>query len=284
MEVYIEYVIFDNLIMDYLILFFTKLILNSKIKTKNMLISTLLGVVCAVFMPLVSINFYIMILLKLLLGMAMVIILKKYNNIREFLTHLLLFFTFTFVFGGLCFAVSNMLNVPVSGGGLLINGYEIPMGIFMLLLAVYVYFMVKLVQYIRHKNKYINYYFDVEIKIDGKSHFLRGYLDSGNKLYDNQTQLPVVVISFKSFCGMFKNMQLQNYLLEKTDAMGLKGAHYLNVNNVMCGGKMLVFEVDAINISNNSLNRKNEKVLLGVSERGFGSEYECLLHSEFLKG
>ncbi len=284
MEVYIEYVIFDNLIMDYLILFFTKFTLSSKVKKINLICSTMLGVVGAVLMPLITISIYLMLLLKLLLGLAMVLLLKKYKNFREFLTHLLLFFTYTFVFGGLCYAVLNMFNLPVSNSGLIINGFEVPMGLFMLLIAGYVYLLIKLVGYLRHKNEYINYYFDVEIKTCGNSYFVRGYLDSGNKLYDEQTHLPVVVISFKTFCKLFKKVPLQNYLLKRTENLGLKNAHYISVNNVVGTNDMLVFEVDEIKISNHSFNKNNNKILLGVSQKDFGSEFECLLHSEFLKG
>lgn len=284
MEVYIEYVIIDNFIINYLILFFTAFTIGTKIKKINMFISTMFGVICSVIYPLFTLNALMVLPLKIAIGILMILMLKKYSNFKQFLIHILLFFTFTFVFGGLCFAVLNILNLKTSTSGILINGYEIPLGVIVLLLAIYIYYLIKLIQYVRHKNNNINFYFDVILKIDNKNHLLRGYLDSGNKLYDNQSNLPVVVISFKTFCKLFSKISLENYFLNKPEDLGLKNAHYINVDNVVGAGKMLVFSVDEIIVENNQSKKTNKNFLLGVSEKSFSSEFECLLHSELLKG
>ena len=282
MEIYIEYVLLDNFIINYLILFFTKFLAQSKVKKINLLVSNVFGVVSAVLLPLVTLNIVFMLPLKTLIGVIMVLMLKKYNNFKQFLAHLLIFFTFTFVFGGLCYALINVFDLNTTASGVLINGYEIPMGIIMLLVSIYVYFLIKLVQFVRHKNEFAGYYYDVTIKLDNKKYYLRGYLDSGNKLYDDG--LPVVVVSFKTFCKLFSKLPIENYFLQKTEKLGLKNAHYITVNNVVGKGKMLVFSVDELVIQNSSTKKFNSNMLIGISNKTFSTEYDCLLHSECLKG
>lgn len=284
MEVYIEYVIFDNFVMNYLILFFTKFTVKSKIRKLNMIVSTLFGVVSAVLMPLITINFLLLIPIKLCVGVIMVLILKKYENFRQFAIHFLLFITYTFVFGGFCYAIINLFNMSTTASGIMICGFEMPMGLIMILMAFYVYFLSKIIAYTRHHNENSSLYFDVTIKNDNKNYYLRGFVDSGNKLYDTESNKPIVVISFKTFCRLFSKAPIENYFLNKPEKLGLTDAHYINVDNVVGGGKMLVFKVDEIKIQHDKLIKKNNDYLVGISNKNFSSDFECLLHSEVLRG
>ena len=283
MEVYIEYVVFDNFVMNYLILFFTKFAIRSKIKKLNMFLSTIFGVGCAVVLPLVTLNIAVMIPAKICVGVLMVLMLKKYENFRQFSVHLLLFLTFTFVFGGFCYAVINLFNLPTTASGVLLLGFEVPMGLIMLLMAVYVYFLSKIILYSRHRNENDEFYYDVTIKLNGQNYYLRGFLDSGNKLTD-ETDTPIIVISFRTFCKLFTKVPLENYFLNKPDQLGLNDAHYIEVDNVVGGGKMLVFRGDEIKIQHDKYVKNNNNFLIGISNKNFSSEFECLLHNKLVKG
>ena len=64
MEVYIEYVIIDNFIIDMLILLFTSLVLGSKVGKLRLVLSTLIGVVGAIFMPFIYLPNIILFFIK----------------------------------------------------------------------------------------------------------------------------------------------------------------------------------------------------------------------------
>ena len=281
MEVYIEYVIIDNFIIDLLILLFTCIVLASKTSKIRLLLSTAIGVVGAIFMPFVSLPFFPMFLLKVFIGVIMVVFLKKYATIREFLTHFIMFFTFTFVFGGLCYGICLMLGDSTLG--VLVNAYEFPMGLIVLVIATYLYLLWKLLIYVRNKNKNISLYYDVTLLISGQKHYIRGYVDSGNSIYDDGK--PVIVVSFSSFCKMFKQFPYQNLLLCKADKIPLKNAHFVDYITAGGEGKMLVFDAEELIYKNTSNKEtRTSNISIGVCKRSFNSDFDCLLHSEFLKG
>ena len=281
MEVYIEYVIIDNFIIDMLILLFTSLVLGSKVGKLRLVLSTLIGVVGAIFMPFIYLPNIILFFIKLVLGVIMVVVLKNYLTFRDFFAHFMMFFTFTFVFGGLCYGICLLLGDSTLG--VLVNAYEFPMGLIVLVVATYLFLLWKLLIYVRHKNKNISLYYDVVLKMGEDRYYFRGYIDSGNSMYDNGK--PVVVISLSTFCKIFKQFPYQNLLLCKADNMPLKNARFVDCTTAGGESKMLVFDVEEIrykNIDQKEISTAN--VSVGVSKRCFKSDFDCLLHSEFLKG
>lgn len=275
MEVYIEYVIIDNLVIDYLIIYFTQMLIGVKFKRLNIVLAVVWGVVCAVILPLFSIKTIYLFLVKIFIGFVMVLILKKYANFREIFITCIVVYTVTFLMGGICFAVSQLLGINTSGNEILINGYEIPMSMFVVFASMYFYFLVQLVKYLRNKNKVINYYYDVELKQGQKTYYLRGFLDSGNKLLDDNS--PVVLIPFRVFARIFKDYPIEKIPLGNAP----NNPHYITTFSVGDKNKLLVIDVDEIIIKNNKKKKKYCDVKLGISKVNFSSDFDVLLHSTF---
>lgn len=275
MEVYIEYVILDNLIIDYLIIFFTKKFLSFEFRKQNMLIAIIFGVVSAVVLPLFSIKTIYLFFIKIMTGLIMVLILKKYANFRQYLTTCIVLFTITFLFGGLCIGINSMFGIKTTGGQVLINGYAFPVSIFVLFASVYLYLFMQLIRYTKHRNKLANFYFDVQIMLNKKTYFLRGYLDSGNKLFDNGN--PVVVIPLKTFMKIFKDYPIEKIPL----GVAPNNPHYLTTLSVGESDRILVIEIDKLLMKNNEQNKEYTNVKLGLSKANFSSDFDLLLHSSF---
>ncbi|MBR4745253.1 MAG: sigma-E processing peptidase SpoIIGA, partial [Clostridia bacterium] len=132
--------------------------------------------------------------------------------------------------------------------------------------------------YLKHKQARCSTY-DVTITIDGKKYYIRGFLDSGNRLYDDNK--PIVVISFACFCKMFKNFPFDKIMLDRVSGVDLKNAHYINVVTATSSAKMLVFNCDSIQICHDDINIQKSNVAMGVSKKNF-SQFECLLHEGLL--
>lgn len=275
MEVYIEYVIIDNLIIDYLIVFFTGFLLSKKYKPINKLLSILFGVGSAVILPLFSIRFFYLFLIKIITGILMVVFLKKYANFREFLTTCIALFTTTFLMGGLCMGICNLLGFKIDGGQVLINGYDFPISIFIVFASIYFYLFINLIKYLKHKNKLTNYYFDVKVKQNNKIYYLRGFLDTGNKLLDNSS--PVVIITLKQFLKIFKDYPLEKIPL----GVAPNNPHYLETISVGDKNRLLIIDIDEISIKNNEKIGVYNNVKLGICKANFSSDFDMLLHSSF---
>lgn len=281
MEVYIEYVIIDNFIIDMLILLFTSNVLGGRINKFRLFLSTVVGVTGAIIMPFVLLPGVLMFLVKIFTGVIMVLLLKKYSSFREFFTYFIMFFTFTFVFGGLCYGLCLLLGNSTLG--VLVNAYQFPMGLIVLIISVYLYLLWKLLIYVRTKNNNITLYRDIILKIGTSKHYIRGYVDSGNTIYDDTR--PVVVVSFSAFCKMFKQFPYQNLVLSRLDKLPVKNAHYLNFSTASGEDKMLVFDIDELSYKNcDNKDKVVTNVCIGVAKTSFNSDFDCLLHSEFLKG
>ena len=78
MEIYIEYVLIDNLVINALILLCTKKTLKLKTSWLRLGLSSLLGTVVAVMLPLINISSIFLILIKIGLGVLMVLILSRF--------------------------------------------------------------------------------------------------------------------------------------------------------------------------------------------------------------
>jgi len=273
MEIYIEYLLIDNLIINMLIIVFSGFLTGGKYKKVNIFLSDLFGTTCAVFMPLISLNAGMLVLIKVGVGVVMVGLLKKYANFKEFFLTIIVFYTITFLFGGVCFGVNEMFGIGLKNGQLVINSYMFPVSLFCLFASGYFYLLFWLIKYFRRKNKLQNLYFDVTIKLNDKLHFLRGFLDTGNKLECNGDN--VVLVPMKVFLKEFREYPIEKIVVNPS---------YLQVKTVGKLDEIVVVDVDEINIKNNEKNITMQNIKIGLSKQGFSSDFECLLGCEMLRG
>ena len=273
MKIYIEYVILDNLIINLVIILLTGLVLSKKYDFMRILTADLFGTACAIALPYLKVSIFVLIPFKLFVGLLMTSLFKKYANYKEYLVTFIVFLSMTFLMGGVCYAVNQMFGLKVVGGQLIITNYSLPVSMFCAVAGVYFYLLFWLIKYLKHRNSLNNYYFDVEIKIDKKVHFLRGYLDTGNKLTDGGKS--VVLVPMKTFLKEFKD-----YPLEKLCC----NPKYMLVKAVSGFDKMQVVDAEEILIKNSEKVITMQNIKIGLSKANFSSDFDCLLNAEMLKG
>lgn len=273
MEIYVEYVIFDNFIINLLIVIFTGFLLDRRYKKFNIFIADCFGTTCAVLLPLVSINASFLFGFKLIAGIIFVGLLKKYSGLREYFTTFFVFLTVTFLFGGICYGVNAMFGFSLSNGQVLINNYAFPVSLFCAVASGYLFLLVWLIKYLRIRNKLSNLYFDVTIKLNGKLHFLRGFLDTGNKLKYRDSN--IVLVPRKVFLREFNEFSI-NELILKPNKMLVKAVSGFE--------EIVVLDIDEINVKNNEKNITMQNVKIGLSEADFSSDFDCLLGGNICMG
>lgn len=288
MEVYIEYVVIDNLIINYLLLWLTNLTLKLKAKKRMCFLSSVLGTIASVLMPLIKLNTLspifqnaILLVFKIFVGLILVLIIAKYKNFLYYITAFFLFLTYTFVLGGMCFGIMYLLNLETTFSGLVLFGFEIPVGLFVLLGAMYLKILYFIVKTIRHKNAYHKFYFDVIIKNDNKKIAITGFMDSGNQINENCGG--VVVINYKTLIKLYPNLNYQSLIMGSLKNTGLKNAEFVNVINSSGNSKMLTFTLDELEIiddNNKVVNLKNQKI--GLAKTNFNGKFDCLLSPDVM--
>ncbi len=261
MEVYIEYVIIDNLIIDLIILFITAKILKLKIKKRIIFLSAIIGTAFAVVMPLISINFYLLTLLKLIVGFLMIIILKSYANFLEMTATFLVLIMVTFMLGGVCYSILSLSGGVVHPQNLIIFGFESPISIFLLIICFFVFLFLKILNFIQHKTAITTYIYKIKISINNKEFELNALLDTANELFDENNR-PVIVLS-------------QNYYKKIVNSTNLKPTEYLQVHSVTTLANLIAFEVDSLEIMDKNIKKMPAK--FAVSQVSF-ENYDCLLN------
>jgi len=188
MEAYIEYVILDNFTIDLLILLIVINILRFKVKKGRILLSASLGTAGAVVMPIIPLAAAIAV--RIILAPLMILILRKYKSLKEYILTLLIMLAVTFGAGG---AVMAIFNMSVSDNYMFIN---YPQGGIVGLSAlgiIIIFYAVKQLSLFTRVIPQGRELYDVTVKIGDDLIKMKAFYDSGNSLYDNDYK-PVLII------------------------------------------------------------------------------------------
>lgn len=105
MTIYIDIVIIENLIMNYIILLATGMVLKIEIKHMRLILASLVGAIYTVLVYMQIIPIYSNFLLKIILSFVIVYIAFRVQSIKQMWKNLLFFYLISFVFGGTAFAL-----------------------------------------------------------------------------------------------------------------------------------------------------------------------------------
>ena len=105
MTIYIDIVIIENLIMNYIILLATGMVLKIEIKHMRLILARLVGAIYTVLVYMQIIPIYSNFLLKIILSFVIVYIAFRVQSIKQMWKNLLFFYLTSFVFGGTAFAL-----------------------------------------------------------------------------------------------------------------------------------------------------------------------------------
>ncbi len=262
MTVFIEYVLIDNLVIDYLILKATLKLTGNKIKVWRLLLCALLGAVGALIYPILEFNSVIVTLLKICFGLLMVVLASTYKSIKSFFISAVIFFLLTFALGGGIIGIFTILNLDYSS--------EISIGI--MILPVYILYktVYSFISYLYRRKDIFSNVYDIEVTINNKTLRLTGFYDTGNCVYDSDC--PVIFCEKKT---IFKFI---------TDATELQKLRSIEFNTVSGKDRGLSIKIDELKIYiSDEPNIFNNVTMCGTNSR-VGQNYDVILHSSLIGG
>ena len=212
MTVYLDIVLLENIVINYVILFTTGAINKIKTKVINLCLASFIGAIYAVLSFTSTLQIYEGVTIKILLSIAMVYIAYRPEKIKLLFRQLMLFYLVSFAFGGTAFALLYFIRPQdiLLKNGLLIGTYPIKIAF----LGAFLGFTVVHVASKGIKNK-INkrdMFCNVEINIENKMINVKAMIDTGNLLKEPITGIPVVVIETSKLRGT-----LPEEVIEKAD-------------------------------------------------------------------
>jgi len=243
MIVYIDLVMLLNIVLDSILLMSVSVLLGRNVTIKKIIFGSLVGSVSTLIL-FISITSLELLILKFILGIVMCIVTFGYVNIKYTLNNVFYLYIVSFIIGG---------------GLTLIKDYGY-YNYFILIIGFIIISYLFIKQMKKYQDNYSNYY-KVDVYIKGNRYKLNGYLDTGNKLYDQYKNRPIILISKKI-----------NYNLEDIIYVS-----YVSLNNeslVKC------LKSDKIIVNNKVFNN----YLIGLSDKKFHIDgVNCILHSK-MKG
>lgn len=260
MTVYIEYVLIDNFVIDYLLLKATFVIMGISISQWRLFLCAFLGAIFALALPLLNFNAVLVGAIKVLFGLLLVTLSARFRNKREFYLSLITFFCLTFLSGGIIIGVFTIFGLDYSA--------EISVALMFIPVYFVIRFVVAVVKFIYRRKSVMANLYDVEILVDGKSKMGKGFLDTGNALFDGDS--PIIVCNFKFAMGL-----IDNALLKPVKKISVKTATGEKNLTAIKTQAVKIFIADRPHIFNN--------VTLCVTKNSVGDGYDVILHPHLLK-
>ena len=260
MKVYIEYVIFNNLMVNLMILYLTGFILKRRIQLYRLVLSSCIGTIYAVLLPYIGFKYDFGI--KVILSFIMIVIAFSPISIKEYVKNIIVFYLLTFVFGGIIIGLQNIINFDV------INSLLYPNSVGVGCLALMVILFLITCKYIIHvyliKYKRDIFYYNVTISFKKKTVNCRGYLDSGNKLYYKGVKVVVVDDN------ILNSLSISNECCD---------CNLIEVKTINKETFVRAYKLDSIVISNSRYNKFYKNIYAIRSNRQF-KDYQILLHCD----
>ena len=272
MTVYLDLILIENIIMNYIIILTTSIICKEKSKHIRFILASTIGAVYSIVQYISNLEIYGYEILKLLLAICMVYISFKAKSFKVLVKQLFIFFLTSFCFGGASYYllhseiiqnraqnISNPIKAAILGG---IVGFIIINISFEILKK-------------RLTKKDLIY--DIEIFYNSRNKKLKVLLDTGNLLKDPITNIPVIIIEKEKLKGILPGVVLDNSNLmnENMDNMSAEIKSRCNIIPFKSIGKnngiIMGFRPDFIRVYENDetlekkaiIKKKKKKILKG---------------------
>ena len=194
MTFYVDVVLIENLLMNYIILFATGGILKIKINHIRLVLASLVGAIYTIIAYISNLRIYSNFFLKLILSVVIIYIAFNPKSVKKLCKFTLIFYLTSFVFGGAAFALIYIVKPQeiLRNNGLVLNSNSLKV----IFISAIVAFMIITIGFKVVKNKISakDMYCDIKIKLNHKEIETKAMIDTGNFLKEPITNTPVIVV------------------------------------------------------------------------------------------
>ena len=295
MTIYIDIVLIENLVMNYIILYATATIIKAPKSYWNLFLASLIGSLYSVIAYILVFHIYSNFVFKIFLSIVMVYVAFIPKKMKNMLKQLLLFYLTSFVFGGVAFSLIYWIkpqNIIIKNG-VFVGTYALKT----ILLGAIVGFVIISIGFKIVKNKIDKnqLFCDVNIKIGQNEIVTKAMIDTGNFLRDPISNMPVIVVEHTLLYDILPKEILNNLenilggdFNDISDEIREKYISKLKVIPFSSLGKqngmLLGIKAREISIQNEEENIKRNDVIIGIYDKSFTKrgEYRAILGLDML--
>ena len=192
--IYIDVIILENLVMNFIILYATGVILKIKVSYLKIFLSSFIGAIYAILEYIIKLNIYSNIFVKIILSIIMIFVAYHPQNMKSMWKEIIVFYVTTFTFGGIATYLIYVLkpqNIIIKNG-MFVGTYVLKVIFIGAILGT----IILIIAFKISKNKMTKNDLTCKIKIilNGREKILKAIVDTGNMLKEPITGMPVVVI------------------------------------------------------------------------------------------
>ena len=260
MTIYVDVVIFDNVVVDGVLLYLSSALLKNKCKWWRALLGGLVGASCA--FASVFFHGYAQTLVKLAFVAPMCLVA---NGKRRLLWHVVLFVSFTFACGGLVLGLFELFGVEYSTEGMGLT-YESTLPLFVVALGVVatVVSCKALFKFVRSFRVAAAHEVSAKLLLGDAAIDVVAFCDSGNSLESNG--LPVCFV-----VGRLKKRVAEQF----SQALLCGKTVTVDFSTMDGGAKSLAMEGEV------EIGNVRRKVLVALPKSGNGAQFDLLLNNQF---
>ena len=210
MTLYIDLILLENIIMNYIMILATGMICRVNIKHFRLLVASFIGAIYAILVYLFDLKIYTNIGTKILISICMVYIAFNSINIKVLSKQLIIFYLTSFCFGGAAYYLLHNVspNLIKSMNGVLTGTYPIKIAILGGILG---FFIINIsFKIIKRKLRKKDMLYKFEIFYGGNSVSVKVILDTGNFLVDPITNAPVLIVENTKLSNIIPKEILDN--------------------------------------------------------------------------
>lgn len=295
MTIYIDVVLIENLIMNFIILLATGLILKEKIKVVRLLASSLIGAIYSVVSYMSILEIYTSMILKIILSIVIIYIAFNPQTMKKMWKDLLIFYLTSFVFGGAAFALIYIVKPQeiLMRNGLFLGTYPLKT----IILGAIIAFVIIITAFTIVKTKITkkDMFCEIEIRLNGKTIETTAMIDTGNLLKEPITNTPVIVVEHtllyesipkeilhnldELIGGDFKNVP---ETIKEEYITKLKFIPFSSLGKQ--NGMLLGIKADEIKIKEDNKEEYRKNVIIGIYNKSLTKrgEYRALMGIELI--
>lgn len=272
MTIYLDFILLENIAMNYIIILATGIICRANIKHIRVFISSLLGALYAILIYLINIEIYTSQITKIIVSICMVHIAFNSGNIKVMLKQLVIFYLTSFCFGGAAYYLLYNIkpNLIQSSNGILVGTYPIKIAVLGGILG---FFIVNIsFNIIKSKFTKKDILYDIEIFYKENKTNIKVILDTGNLLTDPITKVPVLIVEAQRLKNIIPEKILNNIeeiiynnTFEELDEEIKTRCSIIPFSSIgKNNGIIIGFRPDYIKIYNDNEGKIIRKVIIGI--------------------
>jgi len=295
--VYAEYILIENIVINYIILYATRIITKTKGSRLRLLISSIIGslYILVAFFP--EYEFLGKFIIKFSVSVLMILIAFNPEKFNIFLKQISAFYFTSFVFAGTIMGIYyilnnsfNFANVSFKNARELVRVLVIGIGLAIMLIH-YIF------KYHRARMNKESFLTNITISLNNKKANLVALIDTGNSLKEPITQKPVIIAEYNSLSEILPE-KLKRIYLEKRELdletiakvmedigseIKLRLIPFKSLGNE--NGILIGFKPDSVSIYlENETRRLKEEIIVAIYNNKLAQDeqYNGLLHPEII--